>query len=179
MRLKHYNYDTTGCVFITICTKNRECLLSEIIERDLSEIALWDDSTCVKLTNYGEIADKYINQLNDFYANISVESYVIMPNHIHLLLHIHGSERTAEDVGPYDAEINPAVDDTFINDNRKTLISKFVATFKRFCNKEIGFNIWQPRSYDHVIRNKRDFDEHVKYITENPMKWRFDKLYCE
>ena len=43
----------------------------------------------VKLTEYGKIAEKYINQLNDFYENISVDDYVIMPNHIHLLINIH------------------------------------------------------------------------------------------
>lgn len=65
------------------------------------------------------------------------------------------------------------------NDSKKSLISKFISTFKRFCNKEIGYNIWQNRSYDHVIRDKRDYDEHIKYIYENPIKWRFDKLYSE
>ena len=47
------------------------------------------------------------------------------------------------------------------NDSKKSLISKFISTFKRFCNKEIGYNIWQNRSYDHVIRDKRDYDEHI------------------
>ena len=40
----------------------------------------------IELTRYGEIADKYIKQLSDFYEHLSVEKYVIMPNHIHILL---------------------------------------------------------------------------------------------
>ena len=44
------------------------------------------DCPQIELTQYGEIADKYIKQLNDFYEHLSVKKYVIMPNHIHLLL---------------------------------------------------------------------------------------------
>jgi len=44
------------------------------------------DGPQIELTQYGEIADKYIKQLNDFYEHLSVEKYVIMPNHIHFLL---------------------------------------------------------------------------------------------
>ena len=60
-----------------------------------------------------------------------------------------------------------------------SVYSQFVSTFKRFCNKEYGMNIWQSRSYDHVIRDERDYDEHIKYIYENPMRWQYDKLYSD
>jgi len=55
--------------------------------------------------------------------------------------------------------------------------SRFVSTFKRFCNKEYGKNIWQARAHDHIIRNLQDYEEHIRYIHENPMNWRFDELY--
>lgn len=60
---------------------------------------------------------------------------------------------------------------------QNSIVSRFVSTFKRFCNKEYGKNIWQNRSYDHVIRNQEDYDEHLKYIFENPARWELDKLY--
>ena len=64
-------------------------------------------------------------------------------------------------------------------DKPNAVVPAFVSTFKRFCNKEIGKNIWQRYYYDHVIRDKRDFEEISKYIYENPLKWQFDGLYCE
>ena len=64
-------------------------------------------------------------------------------------------------------------------DKQNSIVPAFVSTFKRFCNKEIGENIWQRYYHDHIIRNKRDFDEISKYIYENPLKWQFDELYCE
>ena len=60
-----------------------------------------------------------------------------------------------------------------------SVCSQFVSTFKRFCNKEYGENIWQVRFNDHIIRNRDDYEEHVKYIYENPIRWYYDELYTE
>lgn len=48
-------------------------------------------------------------------------------------------------------------------------VSRFVSSFERFCNKEYGQNIWQARSYDHIIRDQADYDAHLQYIYENPL----------
>ena len=156
-RLQNFDYNSVGAYFITICTQNRRCMLSQIVGTGVL------DCPQVKLTRYGEIAEKYIKQLNDFYDNISVDSYVIMPNHIHIMLLIreNGQSRT-----PVPTKAN-------------SVFSRFLSTFKRFCNKEYGENIWQSRSNDHIIRDRRDYQEHLRYIYENPMRWKFDELYVE
>ena len=59
------------------------------------------------------------------------------------------------------------------------MVSRFVSTFKRFCNKEIGNNIFQRSFHDHVIRDRKDYEEIYKYICENPMTWVFDEFYSE
>ena len=96
---------------------------------------------------------------------IDVDKYVIMPNHIHILLILkpneNGSSRTPI----------PTV--------QNSTVSQFVSTFKRFCNKECGENIWQSHFYDHIIRNQDDYDEIVKYIRDNPKRWLYDELYAE
>ena len=58
-------------------------------------------------------------------------------------------------------------------------VGKFVGTFKRFCNRQYGHNIWQSRSYDHVIRNEQDYLRIWQYIESNPARWKEDKLYTE
>ena len=68
---------------------------------------------------------------------------------------------------------------TICTQNRRSILSRVVGTFKRFCNKEYGENIWQARFNDHIIRNRDDYEEHVKYIYENPIRWYYDKLYTE
>ena len=60
-----------------------------------------------------------------------------------------------------------------------SVVSQFVSTFKRFCNKEYGKNLWQSRFYDHIIRNQKDYEEHANYIHKNPLRWYQDELYTE
>ena len=57
--------------------------------------------------------------------------------------------------------------------------SQFISTFKRFCNKEYGENIWQARFNDHIIRDHKEYEGFLKYIYENPTQWLFDELYSE
>ena len=165
LRLERYDYNRAGAYFITICTQNKHCLLSRIVGTgvlDCPEIAL---------TPYGKIADKYINQLNNFYQHISVDRYVIMPNHIHILLF----------VSPHN-NLNPIENGqsrTPVPTGANSVVSQFVSTFKRFCNKEYGKNLWQSRFYDHIIRNQKDYEEHANYIHKNPVRWYYDELYTE
>lgn len=58
-------------------------------------------------------------------------------------------------------------------------VSRFLSTFKRFCNKEYGDNIWQYRSNDHIIRDRQDYIEHLKYIRNNPVRWQHDELFTD
>ena len=160
-RIDGYDYSQTGAYFITICTQDRKKILSKIT---VGTGVL--DCPQVRLLKYGEIADKYIRQLSDFYDHISAEKYVIMPDHIHILLTIqNGQSRTPVPTVAGESKI----------DNTNSAIAKFVSTFKRFCNKEYGENIWQSRYYDHVIRNQQDYNEVWQYIENNPTKWAINK----
>ncbi len=185
--------------FITLCTQNRRCILSRIVGTGVpdcprveltkygklvgtgvpdcprDELANYGklvgtgvpDYPRVELTKYGEIADKYIRQMNDFYDHLSVEAYVIMPNHIHLLLFVKENGQSGTPV--------PTTNVTRANSS----FSRFISTFKRFCNKEYGENIWQARSNDHIIRDREDYEEHLRYIRDNPLRWCCDELYAD
>ena len=109
------DYNRDQAVFLTICTKERKCILSRIVGTGVL------DGPEIELTKYGPIADKYIHQLHDFYDDLSVESYVIMPNHIHIMLRADGEEN-----GPSRTPV-PTV--------QNSIPSRFVSTFKRFCDK--------------------------------------------
>ena len=155
LRLKYFNYNTAKMYFLTICTKDKKEILSKIIGGKTPV-----DKAQVVLLPYGKIADKVINQMNDFYDNIDVKKYVIMPNHIHLLIHVTRSIGSQSDFEPFKRI-----------DNTNSTVSKFISTFKRFCNKEYGKNIWQARFYDHVIKGSADYCEVWDYIKNNPRRW--------
>ncbi len=149
-RLKNYDYSTPGSYFITICVKDRKELLSKI---KVGDGVL--DVPENQLSPYGTIADKYINQMKDFYDYISVDKYVLMPNHVHLLLSIKDLENgTSGTPSP-----------------TNSIVSKFISTFKRFCNKEYGVNIWQRLSNDHIIRGEKDYKKIWEYIDTNIIRW--------
>ena len=156
VRLHGFDYNTPGYYFVTICTKDRKKLLSEIVGTGLP------DGPQIQLTNYGHIAADRLEHMAEFYPDIKLEKYVVMPNHVHLLLHIMG---TIPDEG----------NEKIVNSK----ISKFIGTFKRFCNREWDGNLWQSRSYDHIIRGERDYQKIWQYIEENPLRWELDCFYTK
>ena len=150
-RLQNYDYSQNGAYFITICTKYRKKILSNIIVG--TPLPGCPQKPCVELLWHGEIADQYIRQMDAFYEHLSVDQYVVMPDHIHLLITIHGG--------------HPGTGVP----TRTSEIARFIGSLKRFCNKEYGENVWQPRYYDHIIRNQEDYNEIWEYIENNPLKW--------
>ena len=156
IRLKGYNYNLPGYYFITICTRNKEKLLCEIVGTGLP------DGPAVHYTEYGQVVFAQLEKMADFYDDIKIDKFVVMPNHVHLLLHV--------------LEISDCRTEISAPSNAKT--SRFIGTFKRFCNRNIGQNIWQGRSHDHIIRGEADYRKIWEYIDHNPAKWAEDCFYC-
>ncbi len=155
-RLRGFDYSSSGAYFITICTQNRKNILSTIVGEGFP---------LPQLSLYGQIVDKWIQRMPDKYPEISVDRYVIMPNHIHILLSV------AKVYGRGDP--SPTVDSA-------------MGWIKYQCTKEInktrnavGEKVFQRSFYDHVVRNYEDYLEINKYIYENPRHWLLDRLYAE
>ncbi len=84
IRLKYYDYSLEGYYFITICTKNKQNILSKIICRG---------EHCSPVFMFaGAIVNKYISKIKEVYLNILIDEYIIMPNHIHMILIINKKE---------------------------------------------------------------------------------------
>ena len=154
-RLKGYDYSTPGMYFLTVCVKGRKQLLGKIV-------GCGDfDAPQMILSEYGIILDKHIKLMNGKYSHISIDKYVIMPNHFHLILSIkdykNGVSGTA---APYNNET-----------------SKFISLLKRYCNKEFGVSLWQRSYHDHIIRGKKDYQKIWEYIDTNAEQWEKDCFY--
>lgn len=92
IRIQNYNYSKEGYYFITICTADKKKILSEInCNKNNNQVN-------IKLLDKGKISKKYIESINEHYKNINITDYVIMTNHIHMVLEI---ERVVEDADPY------------------------------------------------------------------------------
>lgn len=151
-RLKRYDYSQNGAYFITICTKDKKCILSHTVGATIGRPAY------VRLTEWGKMVDTSIRGIPEHYNGVHVEKYVIMPNHIHLLIVI--------DVPCGRPLVAPTV-------------SRVVQQMKGYATKLIGQNIWQKSFHDHVIRKETDFQMIWQYIDTNPAKWEQDCFYTE
>jgi len=151
-RLQNYDYSQNGAYFITICTDKRKCLLSTVVG------AITDRPAYVQLTAAGEKVENAINGISEHYPNVCVEKYVIMPNHIHILLLIdtlHGR-----------SVIAPTV-------------STVIRHMKGFATRQIGRNIFQKSFHDHIIRDDAHYRMIWQYIDTNPARWQQDCFYTE
>ena len=151
-RLENFDYGAGHAYFVTICTKNRQNLFWKSVG---ACIARPQD---VPLTSWGKIVDDAISNIPLIYPQVSVDHYVIMPNHIHLLINIYCEDENGR------AMLAPT-------------LSRVVQQMKGAVTKATGMPIWQKLFYDHVIRNKQDYEEISKYIYENPINWETDELY--
>ena len=155
IRLQSYDYSTPGAYFVTVCTQNRRCILSDIVVGDGVL-----DVPQARLTSSGMCVRDTLLEIEQHYKWLSLDHYVIMPNHIHLLLRI-------EENGPSGT---PAP-------TNETL-PKLISTFKRFTNRRCGMQLWQRSYHEHVIRGESDYREIWEYIDTNPAKWAEDRYYA-
>ena len=146
-RLPEYDYASPGAYFVTICTKDRRCILSDITA---------GAAPCLQLTDTGKIVEQYILSTERM-TGFHVDNYVIMPNHIHMILRI--------DNGPPRASA-PTVSDA-------------VGALKRLVNRSLGRSIWQRSFHEHVIRNEHDYREIWAYIDANPARWAEDRYNAQ
>ena len=152
-RLPGFDYGSTNAYFITVCVESRQNLFWKCLKPAFVR------PEEIPLSNYGQIAANAIANIPHRYPLISVDRYIIMPNHVHILLQIHQPR-----VDPFAA---------------KRTISTIINQWKGYISKQIGFSPWQKSFYEHIIRNEADYLEKWKYIEENPFKLAEDDLCKE
>ncbi|QQS38347.1 MAG: transposase [Ignavibacteriales bacterium] len=149
-RLKEWDYSTPSWYYVTICTKFMKHWFGEIKNDEMV------------LNDAGKIVETLWNTIPDHYKNVELDEFVIMPNHIHGII-ILGSVETG---------------------HAPSLLGNVVGSFKSAVSKylrgkmNLEFN-WQPRFYDHIIRNENDLLRIRTYIKNNPLKWELDKYYSK
>ena len=137
-RLQGYDYSREGVVFVTVCVEGRQKILCSI-----REPVMEGDAPETVLSEIGTVVERFTNTIP------GIDKYVIMPNHVHLIV---------------------------LNQPGET-ISQKIRSWKILISKEIGRSIWQRSFYDHVIRDEQDYLAKWKYIDDNPIKWSSDEYY--
>ena len=174
-RLKNYDYSQNGYYFVTICASNRRCVFGthQNVGRGLApaenthhpvgrEPAPAAQNSRIVLTPRGEIAKQQLAALEKRYDFVRVDQYVIMPNHIHMILVLEGKAG---------ASPRPTLSD---------ILCAYKSLTTRTCN--VAFNtpeekLFQTSFYEKVIRSDEGYFAACQYISENPRKWKNDEYY--
>ena len=140
-RLKQFDYSTPNCYFLTICTWNKQCLFGNP----------------GYLNTYGKAAEDGLLEIERHFSNAKLDKYVVMPNHVHMILSLHGSGSG---------------------------VPTIIGLYKSYVSKRIHaitseVRVWQSSYHDHVIRNQYSYDQIWLYIDANPANWEKDCFYFE
>lgn len=171
-RLKDWNYSQSGAYYVTICTQNHKCYFGKI------------DEDKVELNQMGKTIKKYWLEISKHFSNVSLDEFVIMPNHLHGIIVIDKNNNDYVETSNLGVSTNQNQGGVTHTKNPmgKNNLGEIIRWFKGKTSFEIhqlGFfsSIWQSRFYDHIIRNDEDLNRIREYIRNNPLKWSLDKYY--
>ena len=183
-RLKEFSYSETAAYFITVICSKREHLLGRIDplnnvlrkpvrggvpDAPRPEISNRAEIT-IELSGIGKIVDEKIREMDEKFPGVSIDHFVIMPNHVHLLLSVDktcGASRTPPLTGSTESKT--------VRSNET--IPRFISYLKRSTNRAAGAEIWHRGYHDHIIRDYADYMVRYKYLTDNPARWAEDEYY--
>ena len=164
IRFPGFDYSRPGNYFVTICADRRRCLFGRIEKNE------------VVLTNLGETVRKCWIEIPQHFPYVNIETYVLMPNHLHGILAINPnfpetfpqsrSTLTMESFG------NP------VSGSIPTVIRSFKAAVTKHARESclpIGGAVWQRGYFERVLRDSREFVNTTDYIVKNPLRWDIDE----
>ena len=196
IRLPGYDYSQPGGYFVTVCTKDRECVFGEVAGGQ------------VRLSPLGQIAAGCLADLPSHFQDVELDEWVVMPNHIHAILVIHGRGTACRAPTTHEPCRAPTTHEPCRAPTARepcrapttrepcrapTLNVRFgrpvsgslpsvVGSYKAAVTKRInqlrgtpGTAGWQRNYYEHVICDEEDLRRIREYIAQNPLSWEIDE----
>lgn len=185
-RLQGWDYADPGYYFVTICVKNFAMAFGCI-----------SDGT-MDVNRAGKIVEQLWREIADWYPQVRLDQYIVMPNHIHGIIQIlsgnpqctdaiHGVSETGNALNgacTNNADTSKMAGAVSVDRNPMTRLSlsTIIRRFKGRVTHDIRRHLnsdfaWQPRFHDHIIRNEQDLRRIREYIENNPRNWDKDELY--
>ena len=160
LRLKKYDYSSTGSYFVTICVKDRMPILSHIL-KPVGGGAL--DAPQVQLTEIGRIIEQNLLSSENI-SGVKIDRYVIMADHIRAIIFRDSNKYIQRKNGSSKAP-TPT----------NAVLPRVISAFKRFCNKEVGRSIFERGYYEHIVHDRADYETRIKYMYENSIYWCYNE----
>jgi len=162
IRMPKFDYASGGVFFVTICVKGRECLFGEVVECQM------------RLNEAGRLAVDCWESIAVHRRNVELDTYVVMPNHVHGLLRVAPVGATLASPSS-----EPAL--RVAHGPPPNSIGAIVGAFKADVSRRMNrlrlarrHSVWQRDYHDHLVRNDRALDRIRNYIAANPARWSTD-----
>ena len=143
LRLPDYDYSSVGSYFVTICTEGR----CPVFWTKTQIISLSD----IPLSPEGMLVKKELDNFSNIYPSLTMDTYCIMPEHIHMIISIHCDQCGQPQASP--------------------TLSRAIKQFKGSLTKKIGRSVWQRSYMERIIRNEEGYRQVWQYIERNPAKY--------
>ena len=208
-RASWWDYGRDAAYFVTICTHGRECSLGKIAEPQMVEtrlIASLHQPNELIPSPIGEIAQTCWNEIPQHFSYAKLDSFVVMPNHIHGIIIIDKPVQTRLNDEPVETRLNDEPVETrliasqqqpatkcnrqnkmvggitgnknpMLHDNLSRILRWFKGRSAYECHKINPHFEWQERFYDSIIRNDKSHWIVSRYILNNPKNWGRDRFH--
>lgn len=180
-RAEWHDYND-GIFFVTVCTKDKKHLFGTITNDEMHKNAL------------GTIVEECIKAISEHHPQVTIHNYVIMPNHIHLIIATVGTRyiasatakipETTKPINPPKPFIGclkpPAHGEPIIDYHHNSRLAVIIGSLKAAVTRIArtrciaSLPCWQSRFHEHIIRNQRAFDNIMDYIDNNVARWEQD-----
>ena len=186
IRLQNYDYSQNGAYFVTICTAHKLPLFGVVRRGD--PFGRPPVPAYVELSETGRIVESYLTEIPSHYPDVHLASYVIIPDHIHMILVLTQNQpqragqcpapteesdlscRRGGTPGPPATTEKPAPPCRRGGTPGPPALPKIINAFKSLTTRKAGTSLWQRGYYEHILRNQQDFDEAAGYIAGNPVR---------
>ena len=154
--------------FVTVVTQNRACLFGKVVEGEMF------------LNEAGDMIEHVCQKLPQFISNVDLACFVIMPNHFHGIIKIEQSVEGDLPQPPKGGSVYPGQPDNIYLSNvvqrfKSLTPRRYIEGVQQLDWPRFNGRLWQRNYYEHVVRNKRDYQAIVDYIVSNPRNWEKDK----
>jgi len=191
LRIPEFDYSQPGAYFVTIVTQNRKTFFGQVLDGQMV------------LNDAGLMVKGVFDQIPEHYLGVNPELFIIMPNHIHLLLHItdvvaapHTSvvaaphtnvvagPRACQSDRPKNSQpqgVDPTKDHLslpeVVHRIKSLTTNRYIIGVREKGWLQFENRLWQRNYHEHVIRNERDYQAIYDYILANPLNWEKDEEF--
>ena len=169
-RLRGFDYTQAGAYFVTIVAQERTSFFGLVCSEEM------------RPNEAGRMACRIWESLPLRFPAIEMDSFVVMPNHLHGIVLIHqepvgaplvGARRSATGESRATTRVAPTLGDV-IGAYKSLTTVEYVRGVRTMNWPPFHKRLWQRNYYERVVRDEESLESIRQYILDNPARWSLD-----